>query len=190
MFTFKKEYFLIIESTKDINLSIKNKSNKINIIYRSKKKIENINVLNQFRRICKQKRINFFVSNDLKLASKLKADGIYISAFNKDLSLNRLRNFKFRIIGSAHNFKEFNTKIMQGCSDILFSRIFKTSYIDKPDFLGVVKYNLLTLKFKSKIIPLGGIRLINLNKLKITKCDAFAILSEAKKKPAIISRLF
>ena len=79
---------------------------------------------------------------------------------------------------------------MQGCDDILFSRIFKTSYVDKPDYFGLIKYNLLTLKFKNKIVPLGGIRLENLNKLKITKCDAFAILSEVKKKPAIISRLF
>ena len=190
MFALKKEYFLIIESTKDINLSIKNKSNKINIIYRNKKKIENINELNQFRRICKQKRIRFFVSNNLKLASKLKADGIYISAFNKDLSLSRLKKTKFRIIGSAHNFKELNTKIMQGCTDILFSRIFQTSYVNKQGYFGIIKYNLLTLKFKKKIVPLGGIRLGNLNKLKITRCEAFAILSEVKKKPAIISRLF
>ena len=190
MFAFKQKYFLIIESIKDINLSIKNKSNKINIIYRNKKKIDNINELNQFRRICKQKRLSFFVSNNLKLASELKADGIYISALNKDLSLNKLKNSKFKIIGAAHNFKELNTKIMQGCDDILFSRIFKTSYVDKPDYFGLIKYNLLTLKFKNKIVPLGGIRLENLNKLKITKCDAFAILSEVKKKPAIISRLF
>ena len=190
MFALKKEYFLIIESIKDINLSIINKLNKINIIYRGKKKIENIDELNQFRKICKQKRESFFVSNNLKLASKLKADGVYISAFNKDLSLSRLKSSKFRVIGSAHNFKELNIKIMQGCRDILFSRIFKTSYIDKQGYFGVVKYNLLTLKFKNKLVPLGGIRLRNLNKLKITKCDAFAILSEAKKKPAIISRLF
>ena len=190
MFALKKKYFLIIESIKDINLSVKNKSNKINIIYRCKKKIENIHELNQFRRICKQKHVSFFVSNDLKLASILKADGIYISAFNKDLSLNRLKNSKFEIIGSAHNLKEINTKIMQGCKNILFSRIFKTSYFDKPSYFGIVKYNLFTLKFKNKIVPLGGIRLENLNKLKIIKCDAFAILSEVKKKPAIISRLF
>ena len=115
---------------------------------------------------------------------------VYISAFNKDLSLNRLKNSKFEIIGSAHNLKEINTKIMQGCKNILFSRIFKTSYSEKPSYFGIVKYNLFTLKFKNKIVPLGGIRIGNLNKLKITNCDAFAILSEVKKKPAIISRLF
>ena len=190
MFALKKEYFLIIESIKDINLSIKNKSNKINIIYRRRKKIENIDEVKQFRRICKRKRLNFFVSNDLELATRLKADGIYISAFNKDLSLSRLKHSKLRIIGSAHNFKELNIKITQGCKDILFSRIFKTSYVDKPNYLGITKYNLLTMKFKHNLVPLGGIRLANLNKLKITKCNAFAILSEVKKKPAIISRLF
>ncbi len=190
MFALKKEYFFIIENIKDINLSNKKKTSKINIVYRSKKGNENISELNLFRRICKQKRVNFFTANNLALASKLKADGIYISAFNKDLSIKKLRNSKFKIIGSAHNFKELNIKILQGCKKIFFSRLFKTSYASKPEFFGTVRYNLLKLKFKYDLVPLGGIRLANLNKLKIINCDSFAILSELKKKPAIISRLF
>ena len=190
MFAFKKEYFFIIENTKDINLSNIKKPNKINIVYRNKKKNENIVKLHKFRSFCKQKRVGFFVSNKLKLASKLKADGIYISAFNRDLSFNRLKNFKFQIIGSAHNFKELKLKILQGCEKVLFSRLFKTYYPNKPSYLGVMRYNLLKQKFNHSLIPLGGIKLQNLNRLKIIKCDSFAILSEIKKKPAIISRLF
>ena len=190
MFALKKEYFFIIENIKDINLSNKKKTNKINIVYRCKKKSENMHKLSQFRRLCKEKKIDFYISNNLKLAFKLKADGIYISAFNKDLSINRLKSSKLKIIGSAHNFKELNIKILQGCKKILFSRLFKTSYTNKPDYFGVVRFNLFKITFKKNLIPLGGIRLKNLNKLKITKCDSFAILSEVKKKPAIISRLF
>ena len=104
--------------------------------------------------------------------------------------MKKLKNSKFKIIGSAHNFKELNTKILQGCKKIFFSRLFKTSYASKPEFFGTVRYNLLKLKFKYDLVPLGGIRLANLNKLKIINCDSFAILSELKKKPAIISRLF
>ena len=191
MFALKKKYFLIIESTKDINLSNKKKVSKFNIIYRNKKENENIEDLHRFRRVCKEKRINFFVSNNIKLASTLKADGIYISAFNKDLRINRFKNSKYKIIGSAHNIKELNIKIMQGCNEILFSRLFKTTYQDKLSYFGIIRYNLFKSKiFKKKLVPLGGIRLSNLNKLQFIKCDSFAILSEIKKKPAIISRLF
>ena len=97
MFSHKKEYYLIIESTKDINLSNKKKVSKFNIIYRNKKENENIEDLHRFRRVCKEKRINFFVSNNIKLASTLKADGIYISAFNKDLRINRFKTSKYKI---------------------------------------------------------------------------------------------
>ena len=45
------------------------------------------------------------------MALFLKADGIYISAHNKDLSLARFKNSKYKIIGSAHNIKELNLKI-------------------------------------------------------------------------------
>ena len=55
-----------------------------------------------------------------------------------------LRNFKekYEIIGGAHNIKEINQKKLQGCSEILLSRLFKTTYKNKIDFLGVIKFNL------------------------------------------------
>ena len=48
----------------------------------------------------------------------------------------------------------------------------------------------MSLNYKIKLIPLGGINKANLLKLNLVKSEAFAILSEAKKKPAISSRLF
>ena len=190
MFVFKKKYFLIIENIKDIDLRNIKILNKFNIIYRNKIFPQKIDELMKFRMLCKSKRIDFFVSNNIKLALLLKSDGLYISANNKDLRLIRLKNTKYKIIGSAHNIKELNIKLLQGCSNILFSRLFKTSYNYKPGFLGVIKYNLLNTSFKKELTPLGGIRSTNLNKLKITNCNSIAILSGVKKKPAIISRLF
>ena len=58
------------------------------------------------------------------------------------------------------------------------------------NYLGVNKFNYLSTNTGKKIIPLGGINSGNLNKLKLIKCDAFAVMSEIKKKPAIIGRLF
>ena len=54
---------------------------------------------------CK-KLIKFYIANDYELASDLKSDGIYISAFNKSLKHLYYKNSKFDIIGSAHNIKE------------------------------------------------------------------------------------
>ena len=188
MFVFKNKYFFIIESIRDIDLKNIKNSNKFSIIYRSKNIAENIEKLMQFRKICKTRNIDFYVSNDLKLTKTLKADGIYISAYNKNLKITHLRNLNFRIIGSAHNIKELNIKKLQGCSSIIFSRLFETSYKYKKGFLGVVKFNLLKLSRKENLIPLGGIKLSNLNKLSTVKCDSIALSSEIIKKPIIFSR--
>ena len=188
MFVFKNKYFFIIESIRDIQLKDIKNSNKFSIIYRSKNIAENTEKLMKFRKVCKTKNVDFYVSNNLKLANLLKADGVYISAYNKDLKFAHLKNFNLRIIGSAHNIKELNIKKTQGCSNIIYSRLFLTSYKYKKGFLGVVRFNLLSLLIKENLIPLGGIRLSNLNKLNMVRCNSIAILSEIKKKPKILSK--
>ena len=191
MLTIKNKYFLIIENIKDIDLRNIKLINRYIIIYRNSGKIENIDKLVRFRRYCKSKKIDFYVSNDEKLASKLRADGLYISAHNINLRLTKLKKSNYKIIGSAHNVKELNIKILQGCSSIIFSRLFEVSHPFKKNFLGIIKFNLFKLSRKENLVPLGGINLSNLNKLKMVKSNSFALLSEVKKKPAkLFNRLF
>ena len=57
MFVVKKNYFLIVESIKDINLKNIKKRGKFSIIYRNKNKIEDFDDLFNFRRFCKLKSI-------------------------------------------------------------------------------------------------------------------------------------
>ena len=121
------------------------------------------------------------------MAYKFKADGIYISAHNKNLNISQLKNFNFKVVGSAHNIKEINVKKLQGCSSVIVSRLFETSYKYKKGFLGVVRFNLLSLSRQENLIPLGGIKLSNLNKLNIVKCNSIALSSEIIKKPVIFS---
>ena len=71
MFAFKKKYFLIIESIKDLNLRNIKKYNKFLIIYRNTKTKENFNDLLKFRKQCKLKFADFYVANDRKLAVAL-----------------------------------------------------------------------------------------------------------------------
>ena len=180
MFIFKKKYFFIIESIKDIQLKHIKNFGKFSIIYRNNIE-ENIDKLKRFRLECKLKKIPLFIANNIKLLKILKADGIYISAYNKKLNLNYL-NKSFKIIGSAHNIREVNIKKKQKCSHIFLSRIFETSYPFKNGYLGVVKFNLFSKLINTKLVPLGGINVNNLLKLQNVNCEAIAMSSLIKQK--------
>ena len=189
MFLLKNKYFLIIQNTKDLNLKNIKKYNKFIIIYRNKNNDENITQIKEFRKKCKLKSIKFYVANNKDLAIKINADGLYMSAHNRSLKSLFLKKNNFNIIGSAHNMKEIVFKKNQGCSYILLSKLFLVNYDKKKSFLGTIKFNRIS-KNTSKIIALGGIKSQNLNSIRNVNCDGIAILSEVKKKPAIISRLF
>ena len=186
MFIIKNNYYLYIENTKDIDLNYIKESKKTFIIYRNDNYVENIENLIKFRKECAKKRIKFYVSNNLKLLNRCKADGLYLSSFNKKIYLNK----NIKLIGSAHTFREINEKLKQGCKTIFLSRLFRTSYKNKKGYFGVIKFNLIVKNYKIIIIPLGGIRNSNLNKLNMVNSVGLALFSEVKKKPAITSRLF
>ena len=191
MFVFKKNYYLFIENTRILNLNLIKIRKKFNIIYRNLKLKEQIKDLTNFRRNCKKNGIKFYIANDTILLTKLKADGLYISAHNKNLLLNRFAEKGFDIIGSAHNQKEINIKEKQGCKTVIFSRLFETNYSYKKGHLGVRKFNTIYLRSKLELVPLGGIDEKNLNKMSSIISESFACLSAIKKKPAkLINRLF
>ena len=186
MFIIKKKYYLYIENTSDIDLKTIKKSKKIFIIYRNRDIKEDVKTICKFRKHCARKGFKFYVANNIKLLKACRGDGLYISSFNKKNYLNK----KINLIGSAHCFKEINEKIKQGCKTILLSRLFETDYKNKKGFLGPIKFNLIIKNYKIGIIPLGGIKSSNLNKLNLVNSNGLALLSEIKKKPVISNRLF
>ena len=101
MFIIKNNYYFIIESIKDIDLKKLKNFSKINIVYRYKN-IEDIEKLKNFRKACLNKNIKFIVSNNIKLMILLKADGLYISAHNKNLNIVKYKYLNYKIIGGAH----------------------------------------------------------------------------------------
>ena len=116
-------------------------SNKLNIgiIYRNYENNNREKELLKISKECKKKRYSLFVSNDFKLAIKSKADGIYIPAFNKINKFLNLERKNLRILGSAHNQKEIQEKIMQKCDVIFLSPVF---YVEKSKkYLGIHKFN-------------------------------------------------
>ena len=191
MFVQKKKYYLFIENTREFNLKFIKKRNKFIIIYRNQNIKEKIDTLISFRKDCKKIGVDFYIANNTYLLSKIKADGLYISAYNKRLSLNLYSKVGYKIIGSAHNQQEIDIKIKQGCEKIIYSRIFETKNKFKKGCLGVQRFNILSTNSPLELIPLCGINIKNLNKMNFVRSNAFACLSAIKKKPAkFLNRLF
>ena len=166
------------------------KNNNINmgIIYRNYNGEKRENQLVKIARACKKNRNQLFVSNDVKLAIKVKAEGIYIPSFNKTKGFTNLEKKNIKILGSAHNQKEIQKKISQNCTTIFLSPIF---YIEKSNkFLGVHKFNYLVYSNNTNIFALGGISESNIHKLKLLNIKGFGGIRMFKKKPAFKRPVF
>ena len=167
----------------------KNNITNIGVIYRNyndpKRKIELIKI----KKACKKKGYQLYVSNSIKLALQIKADGIYIPAFNKSQKFRNLGKKNFVILGSAHNEREIQEKIMQKCKAIFVSPIFNVKKTNK--FLGIEKFNLLTHSKKIAFYALGGISEKNINKLRLlNNIKGFGGMNIFKKKPAFKRPVF
>ena len=162
------------------NQIFKNNITNIGIIYRnyndSKREVELIKIA----KACKKNRYQLFVSNDVRLALKFKADGIYIPSFNKTKQFSNLEKKNFTILGSAHNQKEIQKKISQNCNAVFLSPVF---YVKKSKkFLGLHKFNYLSYVNKINILALGGICENNIHKLKLLDIKGFGGIRIFKKK--------
>ena len=158
------------------------------IIYRNYNAEKRENELVKIAKACKKNRNQLFVSNDVKLAIKVKAEGIYIPSFNKTKGFANLEKKNIKILGSAHNQKEIQKKISQNCTGIFLSPIF---YIEKSNkFLGVHKFNYLAYSNNTNIFALGGISESNIHKLKLLNIKGFGGIRMFKKKPAFKRPVF
>ena len=164
------------------NQIFKNKNLNIGVIYRNYNAKNREKELIKISRLCKKKRYQLFVSNDIKLALKVKAEGIYIPAFNKTKKYLNLEKKNIKILGSAHNQKEIYAKIQQNCSGVFLSPIF---FVKKSkSFLGLHRFNYLSHMNNTNIYALGGISNENIRKLKLLYTKGFGGIRIFKKKPA------
>ena len=166
-----KYYFI---SKFDTNI-IDKQDKQTTIIYRnySTKTIDETLIL-EIKKYCKKKSINFYLSNNVKLAIKLDLDGAYLPAFNnsfKHLAYTYKKNFK--LVGSAHNLREIKIKENQNVSKVFLSSLFKKN----KNFLGINKFKLLSKLTKKNVVVLGGISKDNKKKLSLLGGSDFAGIS-------------
>ena len=167
----RKYYFI---NSLDTN-NIQKQDKETVIIYRNYTlpKID-INKILKFRNYLKKKGNKFVISNNIKLALKLKLDGVYIPSFNKNLNhLTYSINENFIILGSAHNLKEIRIKELQKVQGIFISSIFKKN----QNYLGLNKFKIISNYTKKNIVALGGISKKNLKKLNLVNISGFAGIS-------------
>ena len=160
----------------------------IGIVYRNYNHPKRETDLVKIAKACKKKRYLLFISNDIKLALKVRADGIYIPSFNKTKKFLNLEKKNLIILGSAHSQKEIQEKISQKCRAIFLSPIFRMK--KAKNFLDIYKFNFLSYTNKVKFLALGGINEDNIHKLRMLHINGFGGIGIFKKKPAFERPVF
>ena len=148
------------------------------IIYRNYTSASiNINKLLKLKNFLKKRGNKFLLTNNFKLALKLRLDGVYLPSFNKELShLTYSTSTNFIILGSAHNLKEVRIKELQNVKSIFISSLFKKN----KNYLGINKFRILKKCTKINTVALGGISKDNIKKLKLINTSGFAGISYFK----------
>ena len=130
------------------NILINNLPKKTHVIYRNYKETPNLEKILKIKKACNNKGLKFFLSNNIKLAMRLKLDGAYIPSFNKELNFNSYNlNKKFKLLGSAHNLKEIRIKKNQNVEELFFAPVFKKK---TNQALGIYKLKHLFDSFKKR----------------------------------------
>ena len=173
-YKFIKKYYFIEKFEKS---NIDKQDINTTIIYRNYKKNYKINEVILLKNYCKSKKLEFLLSNNIKLSIKLGLNGAYIPSFNKSFSHLSFKFKKgFSLIGSAHSLKEIRIKEKQNVEKIFLSSIFKKN----NNFLGINKFNLISKLSNKEIIALGGISENNIKLVNLTRSKGFAGISYFK----------
>lgn len=134
----------------------------------------------QIKSLCKKNKINFYISNNISLYYKIKADGFHLTSNNRNQIIKYTK--PKIIIGTCHNQKEYFQKIHQGCRFLFLSPLFYNPKFSKHRTLGTTKFNLLKMGWRIKIFPLGGIFQHNIRRIKMLKVSGIGF-SRLIKKP-------
>jgi len=174
IFIFLDKYNSKIFKFKNLNMGI---------IYRNYNDRKRENQLIKISNACKRRGYKLFVSNDVKLAYKFKAAGIYVPSYNKTSGFSNFEKKNITIIGSAHNQGEIRRKIAQNCKKIFISPVFQVKKSKK--YLNINKFNYLSIGNKVNVFALGGISEDNISKLKMLFINGYGGISLFKKKAGL-----
>jgi thiamine-phosphate pyrophosphorylase len=157
--------YYFVDQINESTISTISKFNNVSLIYLNQNEsLYNIQDLINIKKFCNKKSIKFYITNNIRLAIKVGANGVYLTKSYNSM----LHNFKFKkdflILGSVHNQFEYYKKNIQNCKKIFFSPIFYNNKYSINKVLGVIRFKLIARNWKNEAIPLGGINQKNFNK--------------------------
>jgi len=172
------EAYYFIDQINESTISTISKFKSISLIYLNQNNsILNIEDLTNIKKFCNKKNIKFYITDNIRLAIKVGANGVYLTR-----SYNRmLHNFnykkKFLILGSVHNQLEYYRKNIQNCKKFFLSPIFYNKKYSINKILGVIKFKLISKNWKNNAIPLSGINQKSIKKAILANKNAVAFRS-------------
>ena len=171
------KFYYITSSLDQVKIKNIKKFRDIGVIYKQESD-KSVDILYSYnlKNICKKYHIPFFVCDDFKLATKLNANGVFLTSLYKKSVNNSILRKNFKILGAAHCQLEYFLRARQQCDTIVFSPLFYNEKYSLNKILSVVKFNLITLNWSGKISAMGGIKYENIKKIQITNCDSISFI--------------
>jgi len=134
------------------------------IYFNQNNSFSNIQDLINIKKFCNKNNLRFYVTDNIRLAIKIKANGVYLTKNYTGMLHNFNYKKEFLILGSVHNQLEYYKKNIQNCKKIFLSPIFYNKKYSINKILGVVKFKLISKDWKKEAIPLSGINQRNIKK--------------------------
>jgi thiamine-phosphate pyrophosphorylase len=158
--------YYFIDQINERTISTISKFKNISLIYLNQNDtFLNLQDLINIKKFCNKNRIKFYISDNIRLAIKVRANGIYLTKNYTKMSHNFTYKKGFTILGSVHNQLEYYKKITQGCEKIFLSPIFYNKKYSINKTLGIIKFRLISREWKKQAIPLSGINQSNIKKV-------------------------
>ena len=176
--------YYFIDQINERTISTISKFKNISLIYLNQNDpFLNLQDLINIKKFCNKNHIKFYISDNVRLAIKVGADGIYLTKNYNKMSHNFTYKKGFVILGSVHNQLEYYKKITQGCEKIFLSPIFYSEKYSINKTLGIIKFKLISKDWKNQAIPLSGINQSNIKKIYLVNKRELAFRSWKQKNP-------
>ncbi len=172
------EAYYFIDQINESTISTIFKFRNISLIYMNRdNSFSNIQDLIKIKEFSKKNNLKFYVTDNIRLAIKIKANGIYLTKNYNRILQNYNYKKDFLILGSVHNQLEYYRKSIQNCKKFFLSPIFYNKKYSINKILGVIKFKIISKDWKDKAIPLSGINQRNIKQALLANKEQIAFRS-------------
>ncbi|MEQ1753525.1 MAG: thiamine phosphate synthase [Micropepsaceae bacterium] len=128
--------------------------------------------------VCVSRRVMLVIADDLKLAMRMRADGVHVpQARHKLITEARLRNPNWIVTASAHDHMSVAAASRAGADAAVVSPLFETRSHPGERALGVTRFQSLVRCSRIPAYALGGINADNVERLRDVSIAGIAMIN-------------